>query len=47
MVPEVAAGLEPVAFAVRSKDATWEGAMVVPAGVLGAAFDVAKARARQ
>ena len=47
MVPEVAAGLEPVAFAVRSKDATWEGALVVPSGVLGAAFDLAKARARQ
>lgn len=47
MVPEVAAGLEPVGFAVRSKDATWEGALVVPSGVLGAAFDMAKARARQ
>lgn len=47
MVPEVAAGLEPVAFAVRSKDATWEGALILPSGVLGAAFDLAKARAKQ
>ena len=47
MVPDAPAGLEPVAFAIRSKDATWEGALVVPSGVLGVAFDLAKARAKQ
>ena len=39
--------LEPVAAAVRSKDATWESALVLPSGVLGVAFDAAKARAKQ
>jgi hypothetical protein len=47
MVPDAPAGLEPVAAAIRSKDATWEGAIVVPSGVLGVAFDLAKARALQ
>ena len=47
MVPDAPAGLEPVAAAIRAKDATWEGALVVPSGVLGVAFDLAKARARQ
>ena len=47
MVPAAPEGLEPVAAAVRSKDATWESALVLPSGVLGVAFDAAKARARQ
>ena len=47
MVPAAPEGLEPVAAAVRSKDATWESALVLPSGVLGVAFDAAKARAKQ
>jgi hypothetical protein len=47
MVPAAPEGLEPVAAAVRSKDATWESALVLPSGVLGVAVDAAKARAKQ
>ena len=47
MVPDAPPGLEPVAAAIRSKDRTWEGALVLPSGVLGVAFDLAKARAKQ
>ena len=45
MVPEAPEGLEPVAFAVRSKASTWEAALVLPSGVLGIAFDAAMAQA--
>jgi hypothetical protein len=34
-----------VGFAQRSRNATWETALVIPSGVLGLAFDAAKARA--
>ena len=47
MVPQAPPGLEPVAAAVRSKDGTWESAIVIPAGVLGVAFDAAKRQAAQ
>lgn len=47
MVPQAPPGLEPVAAAVRSKDGTWESAIVIPSGVLGVAFDAAKRQAAQ
>ena len=47
MLPIAPEGLEPIAMATRSRDATWEFAVVVPSGVLGVAFDAAKSQARQ
>lgn len=47
MVPQAPPGLEPVAAAIRSKDGTWESALVIPSGVLGVAFDVARKRSTQ
>ncbi len=47
MLPIAPEGLEPIATAVRSRDATWEFAVVIPSGVLGVAFDAAKSQARQ
>lgn len=47
MVPSAPEGLEPIAAAIRSRDATWEFALVVPSGVLGVAFDAAKLQAQQ
>ena len=44
MVPVAPEGLEPVAAAMRSKDGTWESALVLTPGVMGVAFDAAKAR---
>lgn len=44
MIPASPDGLEPIAAALRSKDETWESSLVIPAGVLGVAFDAAKAR---
>lgn len=46
MVPEAPAGLEPVAFAVRSRDRTWEGATVVPSRLIGVAIDAVRAANR-
>ena len=46
LVPEAPAGLEPVAFAVRSRDRTWETAVVVPSRVIGVAIDAARAANR-
>jgi hypothetical protein len=47
MLPIAPEGLEPIAMATRSRDATWEFAVVIPSGVLGVAFDAAKSQARQ
>jgi hypothetical protein len=47
MVPMAPEGLEPIAAAIRSRDATWEFALVVPSGVLGVAFDAAKSQAQR
>jgi len=47
MLPAAPEGLEPVGFAERSRNGTWETAVVIPSGVLGLAFDAAKARALQ
>lgn len=47
LVPAAAAGMEPLAAAFRSRDRTWEGALVIPSGVLGLGFDAARARAMQ
>jgi hypothetical protein len=44
MVPVAPEGMEPVAAAMRSKDGTWESALVLTPGVMGVAFDAAKAR---
>lgn len=44
MLPTVTERMEPVGFAVRCKDASWEVAVVVPSGVLGLAWDAAKAQ---
>jgi hypothetical protein len=47
LVPAAAAGLEPLAAAFRSRDRTWEGALVIPSGILGLGFDAARARVMQ
>jgi hypothetical protein len=44
LVPAAAAGIEPLAAAFRSRDRTWEGALVIPSGILGLGFDAARAR---
>jgi hypothetical protein len=46
-IPQPGGAIEPVAAAFRSRDAAWEAAVVVPAGVLGLAFDAAKAQVRE
>jgi hypothetical protein len=46
-IPQPGGAIEPGAAAVRSRDAAWEAAVVVPAGVLGLAFDAAKAQVRE
>ncbi|MFM8641509.1 MAG: hypothetical protein ACKOEP_01555, partial [Phycisphaerales bacterium] len=47
LVPAAAAGLEPLAAAFRSRDRTWEGALVIPSGILGLGVDAARARVMQ
>lgn len=46
-IPQAGAATEPLATAFRSRDGTWEAAIVVPAGVLGVAFDAAKGQVRE
>jgi len=46
-IPQAGAATEPLATAFRSRDGTWEAAVVVPAGVLGLAFDAAKGQVRE
>ena len=46
-IPQAGAATEPFATAFRSRDGTWEAAVVVPAGVLGLAFDAAKGQVRE
>jgi hypothetical protein len=46
-IPQPGGAIEPIAAAFRSRDAAWEAAVVVPAGVLGLAFDAAKAQVRE
>lgn len=46
-IPQAGAATEPLATAFRSRDGTWEAAVVVPAGVLGVAFDAAKGQVRE
>ena len=47
LVPVAGAGIEPLAAAFRSRDRMWEGALVVPSGILGIGFDAARARVMQ
>jgi hypothetical protein len=46
-IPQAGAATEPLATAFRSRDGTWEAAVVIPAGVLGLAFDAAKGQVRE
>jgi hypothetical protein len=47
LVPAAGAGIEPLAAAFRSRDRVWEGALVIPSGILGIGFDAARARVMQ